>query len=200
MDGDPTTGGVQVVVEDVEDDNLEDLIKEISFDVTITVPVGAEDSTGPVIANTFSLGTDVPVTARFSDFLPAGTAAFAATGWTQADATKKPREWTATLIITITAVVDDGDETGTTSDQKAIAARDAALKKGIFVDVMTDADLIQTTGLVGGPMEDRGSLAAEATFRVISLAVDEKEDDVEFCTLRCAKSYRPVCYYLYICY
>ena len=43
-------------------------------------------------------------------------------------------------------------ETGTTSaDQKAIAARDAALKKGIFVDVMTDADLIQTTGLVGGP-------------------------------------------------
>ena len=172
-----TTDAIEVVDTDADDADEENSPSPtIQFDVTLTVPLGARDGS-PTTEVTDGTFTPVMVSAYDPDYLPVG--AMTAFGdWARADATMKPREWTATVTITLADVSVGADDAAA-----RVAAIEAAITAGLTVKVDIPADLIQTTGLVGGLMEDQSNLASTTTVTVIAMAVDEKMDDstpVEF--------------------
>ena len=163
-DADPTTDGIQVA--DTEADEAAatsaTVGPTIQFDVMLTVPPGAQDGGNAVAVGTFD---EVTVTAYDTDFLAVGAStAFTGTPvWDQGTGTKT-REWTTTVTITFADVDASGvDTTAAQADQDAAvkALRDAvitaAIEKGITVDVTVPDNLIQTSGLAGGPMLGQGN-------------------------------------------
>ena len=75
------------------------------------------------------------------------------------DAAMKPREWTATLTITI-PITDDAD-TATLEDAERTAGLAKAIMDGIMVDVEVAARQI-TSGTIQDAFEDQDNIASEA--------------------------------------
>ena len=170
-DADPTSMDTIEVVDTKEDETASplDFTKAVTptlqFEVMLTVPVGAEDGGSPVSASTFGTA-DVPITAYYPDFLPVGAIAFES--FAQADATANPREWTATATLSLAKVAFDTDAATTEAAYNAAVA--AAITKGIMVDITINANVLQTTGLAGGPLEDQRNLESTTSVTVISSA------------------------------
>jgi len=175
-DADLATDGIQVA--DTEADEAtatsSTLGPTIQFDVMLTLPVGAQ-SGGSAVS---SIPNTVTVTAYDPSFLQVGVAAGPAfSSWTQGTGTKD-REWTSTVTITL-ADVDTSDVDTTVSDTNTQEMIDAAVKalrdaaiaaaitKGITVDITVPDNIIQTTGLVGGPMAGQGNLMSKTTATII---------------------------------
>ncbi|MDE0018936.1 MAG: hypothetical protein OXU51_22340 [Candidatus Poribacteria bacterium] len=176
-DADPTMDGIQVVdTEEDEPDFTAAVDPKIEFEVTLTVPVGAQDGGSDVAATTFAVA-DVPIVAYKSDFTAVGASiAFETTpGWT-AGTGANTRQWTATAILTLANVpsattgADDAANAALTeaAHDKAIAD---AIAAGIMVDITVNANLIQTTNLVGGTMVGQANLESKTTVTVIASEV-----------------------------
>ena len=167
-DSDPRIGGIQIL--DTDQDTESGLTPTIQFDVTITVPVGAQDNGSPVAAATFTATPEVAVTAYDRNFLPVG-ASIGFGSWAQADTTGAPREWTSTVLLTLEDTTLPGTETGPDAETAARnAAKAAAIQAGLTVSVVVPDDLIQTTSLVGGPMEGQRSLESTITATIVGEA------------------------------
>ena len=176
-DADPTTMGTQVVDTEADTPDFTSAVDPtIQFEVTLTVPVGAEAAGSPVAAGTFG---NVTAVAYKSDFTPVGTGtagalSFTGTGWVQG--TTNTREWTATALLTLANVPAvttgaDADENAALTEAAHDAAIAAAIEAGIMVDVTVPADTIQTSGLVGGPMMNQGNLESKTRVTIIAMAV-----------------------------
>ena len=126
--------------------------------------------------------TDVTAVAyNPNTFLPVGAGA-SANGvvvfgtWAQVPATDNTsRVWRATATLTLADVTLDAtntvDPTSPTAAE-ATAARQAAIvaaiADGIMVDITLIADIIQMTGLVGGPMAGQSNLEQEVSVTMIA--------------------------------
>ena len=175
-DADPTSMDTIEVVDTKADEpetpTATDLTPTIQFDVKLTLPVGAEDGDSPV--STIA-ATDVTVSAYDPSFLQVGVAAGPAfSSWTQGTGTMT-REWTSTVTITLadaTLTAENTADVNNPTAAEATAAREAAIAaaitKGIMVDITVAENVIQTTGLVGGPMEDQSNLESKTTVTVIA--------------------------------
>ena len=173
-DANPNTADFDVVDADDDAEGAAGLTPTITFDVTLTLPVGAEAKSNAVTPVTFATDENrtigVTGNAYYSDFLKVGDVSFTDGGdtWTKgmgADANK----WTGSLTLTLPNVTAGIDDTATTAARNK--AKADAMKKGITVDVIVHANMIQTTGLVGGPMKDQPNLESTTMVTVIPKAV-----------------------------
>ena len=174
-DADDRTSGTQVVDTGADEaatplDFTAAVTPTLQFDVTLTVPVGAEDSTSAVSANTFGTA-DVPIVAYKPDFTTAGQIAFDT--FALDDATGAPRAWTATATLTLAEV--PFATTGADAAANAVLTEAAyhkavadAIEAGIMVDITVNAELIEATGLVGGPMAGHSNLGSKTTVSVVA--------------------------------
>ena len=168
-DADDRTDGIQVVDTGADEaatalDFTGAVTPTLQFDVTLTVPEGAQDGGSAVGAGTFS-STDVPIIAYNSKFAAVG-ASIAFDTFAQDDPTGAPRAWTATATLTLDQVPSGADADATQEAYyKAIAD---AIEAGIMVDITVNAELIQMTGLVAGPMAGHSNLQSKTTVSMIA--------------------------------
>ena len=194
-DADPTTMGIQVVDTKADEtatalDFSAAVTPTLQFDVTLTVPVGAEhDAAGTAVsAGTFATA-DVPIVAYKSDFTAVGQS-IAFDDFAQDDATDAPREWTATATLTLAEVAAVTTATGANAATENAKLTEAAYNKavadaiaaGIMVDITLNADLIQMTGLVGGPMLGHSNLESKITLTVIAATVTNQRPTLTITT------------------
>ena len=175
-DADSRTDGIQVVDTEADEPATPtpaDVTPTIQFDVTLTVPVGAEynNNGASIVAATFD---GLTIVAYKPDFTTVGNSIVLG-AFAQADATGAPRAWTATALLTLanvtfnaTNAVDPDSPTAAEATKARQAAIAAAIKAGIMVDVTVPEDAIQTSGLVGGPMLNQGNLESKTTVTVIA--------------------------------
>ncbi|MCY3741272.1 MAG: hypothetical protein OXH00_09655 [Candidatus Poribacteria bacterium] len=197
-DANPNTRAIEVVdtmADEPATPAATDLTPTIEFDVTLTVPVGAQDGGSAVAASSFATTGDITAVAYNNSYLPVGIATnttgavavgafaqgtLAADGTFTAGATATDRDWRSTFTITLTDVtfttgenaVDANNPTAAEATAAREAAIAAAITSGIMVDITLDDDLIQTTGLVGGPMAGQGNLMSKTTITVVSATTD----------------------------
>ena len=195
-DADPTTDGIQIVDTEADDKatgfDKASLSPTIQFDVMLTVPVGAQAGGSDVAAGTFSGVTisvyDPETYLTLSGRSDVDSVAGLAT-WVQVAATAKPREWTATILITLPTATDpDVDDDAATTDVNEeevantaarAAAIAAAIEAGIAAEVNVPDNLIQTSSLGGGPMRNQGNRQVNSdgtsaniiNFKAIAMAV-----------------------------
>ena len=179
MDANPNTTGFDVVDANDDTEAAGSTGPTITFDVTLTLPVGAEASNSAVVPDTFKTAPGVTGTAYYSNFLPVGTVTFG--DWT-AGTGDDANKWTASLTINLPKIEAGADDAATTAARNK--AKADAIEKGTTVDIIVAANMIQTTGLVGGLTQDQPNLESTTKATVIAMKVDEETVDPDPVTFK----------------
>ncbi len=179
-DANPNTRDIEVVDKD-EDTESDNLNATIEFDVTLRLPVGAQSAGSPVSALTST------IVAYGSDFLAVGTltgntftqGTLADDGTFTAGTAATDLDFQANLILTIEgdaipSSVDTNDAAAVTAANTAsrTAAKADAIADGLMFDITVAADVIQMTGLAGGPMRNQANLGSMTTVTVVADETD----------------------------
>ena len=159
MDSDPNSMDTIEVVDieaDAAPDFTADVTPTLEFRVTLEVPLGATDEDGaaliPAAFTTTGADADIsPIVYDKMNLTPTGTTVVI-DAFAQLDATNKPREWTATVRISLPAVTFDTDAATTETAYNEAVAK--AIEDGLMVDVTVNAGIIKS-GEVRGDFNDQ---------------------------------------------